>query len=78
MGISGRMVPFPRAVTGGSSIVLLPATPASVAVARRRLAADLIAAGVFDAVIGDVAVVISELLSVAIRPRIASRPSALR
>ena len=61
------MVPFARRRGRGSSIVLLPATPASVAVARRRLAADLIAAGIFDAVIRDVALVISELLSNAIR-----------
>ncbi len=51
----------------GASIVLLPATPASVAVARRRLAADLAAVGVFGSAIGDVALVISELLSNSIR-----------
>jgi anti-sigma regulatory factor (Ser/Thr protein kinase) len=61
------MVAFAGRRGRGSSIVLLPATPASVAVARRRLAADLIAAGIFDTVIRDVAVVISELLSNAIR-----------
>ena len=61
------MVPFAGRRDRGSSIVLLPATPASVAVARRRLAADLIAAGMFDTVIRDVALVISELLSNAIR-----------
>jgi anti-sigma regulatory factor (Ser/Thr protein kinase) len=61
------MVPFAGRRGTGSSIVLLPATPASVAVARRRLAADLIAAGIFDTVIRDVALVISELLSNAIR-----------
>jgi len=47
--------------------VLLPCAPASVAVARRRLAADLTAAGVFDGVVGDAVLVVSELLSNAIR-----------
>jgi anti-sigma regulatory factor (Ser/Thr protein kinase) len=61
------MVPFAGRRGRASSIVLLPATPASVAVARRRLAADLIAAGIFDTVVRDVALVISELLSNAIR-----------
>jgi anti-sigma regulatory factor (Ser/Thr protein kinase) len=49
-----------------TSVVLLPCTPASVAVARKRLAADLSAAGVFDQAAGDAALVISELLSNAI------------
>jgi anti-sigma regulatory factor (Ser/Thr protein kinase) len=47
--------------------VLLPCTPASVAVARQRLAAELTAAGIFDAVVGDSVLVVSELLSNAIR-----------
>jgi anti-sigma regulatory factor (Ser/Thr protein kinase) len=47
--------------------VLLPATPASVAVARRRLTADLLAVGIFDTAIADAALVISELLSNALR-----------
>ena len=47
--------------------VLLPCAPASVAVARRRLAAELTAAGIFDAVVGDTVLVVSELLSNAIR-----------
>jgi len=46
--------------------VLLPYTPASVAVARQRLTAELLAAGIFDAAVGDAALVISELLSNAI------------
>jgi anti-sigma regulatory factor (Ser/Thr protein kinase) len=50
-----------------SSVVLLPWTPASVAVARRRLIEELLAAGIFDPAIGDAALVISELLSNAIR-----------
>jgi anti-sigma regulatory factor (Ser/Thr protein kinase) len=47
--------------------VLLPCATASVAVARRRLAAELTAAGVFEGVIGDAVLVVSELLSNAIR-----------
>jgi anti-sigma regulatory factor (Ser/Thr protein kinase) len=47
--------------------VLLPAAPASVAVARRRLTEELLTAGIFDAAIRDAALVISELLSNAIR-----------
>src|ERR1700760_3682099 len=50
-----------------TSVVLLPCTPASVAVARRRLADDLCAAGVRGQVIGDGKLVVSELLSNAIR-----------
>lgn len=50
-----------------SSVVLLPCTPASVAIARRQLIADLLAAGIFAAAIGDAALVVSELLSNAIR-----------
>ena len=47
--------------------VLLPYAPASVGVARQRLTADLVAAGVLTAAIGDAALVVSELLSNAIR-----------
>ena len=47
--------------------VLLPWAPASVAAARQRLAADLCAAGIFDAIVGDAVLVVSELLSNAIR-----------
>jgi anti-sigma regulatory factor (Ser/Thr protein kinase) len=47
--------------------VLLPCAPASVAVARRQLSSDLRAAGVFDAAVADAALVVSELLSNAIR-----------
>jgi anti-sigma regulatory factor (Ser/Thr protein kinase) len=49
-----------------SSVVLLPCAPASVAVARRHITADLLAAGIFEAAIGDAALVMSELLSNAI------------
>lgn len=47
--------------------VLLPWAPASVAVARQRLAADLSAAGIFEAAARDAVLVVSELLSNAIR-----------
>jgi anti-sigma regulatory factor (Ser/Thr protein kinase) len=47
--------------------VLLPCAPASVAVARRRLAADLTAAGIYAGAVGDAVLVVSELLSNAIR-----------
>jgi len=49
-----------------SSVVLLPCAPASVAIVRQRLTADLLAAGIFDAAVCDVALVVSELLSNAI------------
>jgi anti-sigma regulatory factor (Ser/Thr protein kinase) len=47
--------------------VLLPYAPASVAVARQRVAADLMAAGIFAGAVGDAVLVVSELLSNAIR-----------
>jgi anti-sigma regulatory factor (Ser/Thr protein kinase) len=47
--------------------ILLPCAPASVAVARKRLAAELAAAGIFGSVAGDVVLVVSELLSNAVR-----------
>jgi anti-sigma regulatory factor (Ser/Thr protein kinase) len=50
-----------------SAVVLLPYTPSSVAVARRRLTADLVSAGIFEPAVGDAALVVSELLSNAIR-----------
>jgi anti-sigma regulatory factor (Ser/Thr protein kinase) len=47
--------------------VVLPYAPASVAVARQQLTADLTAAGIFGAAVGDAALVVSELMSNAIR-----------
>jgi len=47
--------------------VLLRCAPASVAVARQRLTADLDAAGIVQAAVGDAVLVVSELLSNAIR-----------
>jgi anti-sigma regulatory factor (Ser/Thr protein kinase) len=50
-----------------SSVVLLPYAPSSVAAARWQLATDLREAGTVAAAIGDAALVLSELLSNAIR-----------
>jgi Anti-sigma regulatory factor (Ser/Thr protein kinase) len=50
-----------------SSVVLLPYAPSSVAVARQRLSADLRARGIFAAVADDAVLVMSELLSNALR-----------
>jgi anti-sigma regulatory factor (Ser/Thr protein kinase) len=50
-----------------SSVLLLPFTPSSVGVARRRLVSDLIEAGVYGPTVTDAALVISELLSNALR-----------
>lgn len=50
-----------------SSEVLLPCAPSSVATARWQLSADLRDAGMLAAAIGDAALVLSELLSNAIR-----------
>ncbi len=50
-----------------SSVVLLPWAPSSVATARWQLAADLREAGLLGTAIGDAALVLSELLSNAIR-----------
>ncbi len=47
--------------------MLLPYAPASVAVARQRLTADLVEAGIVNAAVRDAALVVSELLSNAIR-----------
>jgi anti-sigma regulatory factor (Ser/Thr protein kinase) len=46
-----------------SAVVLLPYAPSSVAVARRRLTADLVSAGIYESVVGDATLVVSELLS---------------
>jgi anti-sigma regulatory factor (Ser/Thr protein kinase) len=52
---------------GTSSVVLLPHTASSVGVARRRLVGDLREAGVDDAAACDAGLVISELISNALR-----------
>jgi len=50
-----------------SSVLVLPFTPASVGVARRRLVSDLIEAGLYGSTVSDAALVLSELLSNALR-----------
>jgi anti-sigma regulatory factor (Ser/Thr protein kinase) len=50
-----------------SAAVLLPYTPSSVAVARRHLTSELAAAGIYETAVCDAAIVVSELLSNAIR-----------
>ena len=50
-----------------SRVVLLPYTAASVGAARRRIVTDLISAGIFESVVADAAIVISELMSNALR-----------
>ncbi len=50
-----------------ANVLLLPFAASSVGVARRRLVSDLIAADVYDSAVCDVALVISELLSNALR-----------
>jgi anti-sigma regulatory factor (Ser/Thr protein kinase) len=50
-----------------SSVILLPHAPSSVSVARHRLGADLRAHGVPEASVGDAILVLSELLTNAIR-----------
>jgi anti-sigma B factor antagonist len=50
-----------------SSVLLLPFTASSVGVARRHLVSDLIEAGVRPSAVTDVALVVSELLSNALR-----------
>ena len=61
---------------GPSAAVLLPYTPSSVAEARHRLVSDLAAAGVYETAVGDAALIITELLSNAIR-HAAPLPGAL-
>jgi anti-sigma regulatory factor (Ser/Thr protein kinase) len=62
-----RRWPSRREEVRTAGTVLLPCAPASVAVARQRLAADLRAAGIIQAAVGDAVLVVSELLSNAIR-----------
>ncbi|NUR89163.1 MAG: ATP-binding protein [Nonomuraea sp.] len=50
-----------------SSVVLLPYAPSSVAVARQRLSTDLQESGVTTGAIDDAVLVVSELLSNALR-----------
>jgi anti-sigma regulatory factor (Ser/Thr protein kinase) len=50
-----------------SSVVFLPHAPTSVSAVRRRLCAELRASGVYEEVADDAAVIISELISNALR-----------
>ncbi|GLX02216.1 hypothetical protein Misp02_63020 [Microtetraspora sp. NBRC 16547] len=50
-----------------SSVVMLPYALASVAAARRRLSSDLLASGIFSTTVDDAVLVVSELLSNALR-----------
>lgn len=52
---------------GTSSVQLLPYTASSVGVARRRLIADLTEAGIYEATACDAGLVLSELISNALR-----------
>jgi anti-sigma regulatory factor (Ser/Thr protein kinase) len=52
---------------GTSSVLMLPYTASSVGVARRRLMADLANAGVFETTACDAGLVLSELISNALR-----------
>ncbi|HKB31467.1 MAG TPA: ATP-binding protein [Streptosporangiaceae bacterium] len=56
-----------RTEVSASSTVLLPYAPASVAVARRRLTTELLGAGIREPAAHDAALVMSELLSNALR-----------
>jgi anti-sigma regulatory factor (Ser/Thr protein kinase) len=50
-----------------ASVVLLPHAPSSVAVARQRLCAQLLASGVAEPTVADATVIVSELVSNALR-----------
>jgi anti-sigma regulatory factor (Ser/Thr protein kinase) len=52
---------------GTSSVLMLPYTASSVGVARRRLIGDLTDAGVYEATACDASLVLSELISNALR-----------
>ena len=56
-----------RMEVGTSSVLMLPYTASSVGVARRRLMGDLSEAGVFEATACDAGLVLSELISNALR-----------
>jgi anti-sigma regulatory factor (Ser/Thr protein kinase) len=61
-----------------SSVLLLPFTASSVGTARRRLVSDLIAADADDPAICDAALVLSELLSNALRHAVPLPAAKLR
>jgi anti-sigma regulatory factor (Ser/Thr protein kinase) len=61
-----------------SSVLLLPFTASSVGVARRRLVSDLLEAGICGPAVTDAALVISELLSNALRHAVPLPGSSIR
>jgi serine/threonine-protein kinase RsbW len=61
-----------------ASVLLLPFAASSVGAARRRLVSDLIAAKVYDSAVCDVALVISELFSNALRHAVPLPGSKIR
>ncbi|QKW40096.1 ATP-binding protein [Actinomadura sp. NAK00032] len=46
---------------------MLPHAPSSVAVARRRLSSELVDSGVYESIVDDASVIVSELISNALR-----------
>ncbi|MBT2207163.1 ATP-binding protein [Actinomadura sp. NEAU-AAG5] len=46
---------------------MLPHAPSSVAVARKRLSSELVASGVYESIVDDASVIVSELISNALR-----------
>ncbi len=61
-----------------ASVLLLPFAASSVGVARRRLVSDLIAADIYDSAVCDVALVITELFSNALRHAVPLSGSKIR
>ena len=61
-----------------ASVLLLPFAASSVGVARRRLMSDLIAADIYDSAVCDVALVITELFSNALRHAVPLPGSKIR
>jgi anti-sigma regulatory factor (Ser/Thr protein kinase) len=61
-----------------ASVLLLPFAASSVGAARRRLVSDLIAANVYDSAVCDIALVISELFSNALRHAVPLPGSKIR
>jgi anti-sigma regulatory factor (Ser/Thr protein kinase) len=66
-GSQGSRTGRVRMEMGTSSVLILPYTASSVGVARRRLMGDLSGAGVFETTACDAGLVLSELISNALR-----------
>jgi anti-sigma regulatory factor (Ser/Thr protein kinase) len=60
-------VSAPPGEVRASSVVFLPHASSSVSVVRRRLAAELLESGVYEDIADDAAVILSELISNALR-----------